>query len=219
MDLPSVTTATTDHIRNKVISGQLRPGQKLEENKLAAELGVSRPPLREAFRMLERERLVLSVPRKGTFVTEMSEKNLVEVYQVREMIECYAVDIIAVEKVENLSELRLSLNENIEQPIFPPEKSEQHLKKYEALVQFHLKLVESAGNSWLNHIYQQIVPNLARYQFINLQKIGSVSHNFQEHYKIFEAIQKGAYSQAKKYLKIHIKKRLNEPVQVSGKRD
>ena len=212
MDLPSVTTATTDFIRNKIITGQLAPGQKLEENKLAADLGVSRPPLREAFRMLERERLVLSIPRKGTFVTEMSRENLVEVYQVREMIECYAIDIIAADKSKNLSDLESSLKESVEKPAFSPEISEQYLKEYEVLVQFHLKLVLSAENSWLNHIYQQIVPNLARYQFIILKKTGRFKHNFNEHYEIYEAIRKGAHSRAKKSLRLHIQKRLNEPI-------
>ena len=212
MDLPSVTTATTDYIRDKIITGQLAPGQKLEENKLSAELGVSRPPLREAFRVLERERLVLSVPRKGTFVTKMSRDNLVEVYQVREMIECYAIDILSADKSKNLSELESSLKKNVGRPALSPGISEQYLKEYEVLVQFHLKLVQSACNSWLDHVYQQIVPNLARYQFIILKKTGRFKHNFNEHYEIYEAIRKGACSNAKKLLKMHIKKRLNEPI-------
>jgi DNA-binding GntR family transcriptional regulator len=212
MDLPSVTTATVDYIRNKIITGQFAPGQRLEENKLAAELDVSRPPLREAFRVLERARLVLNVHRKGTFVTEMSQENLIEVYQVREMIECYAVDILASNKSKDISRLESSLKENVKSPPALFENSEQYLKEYELLVQFHLRLVESAENSWLNHVYHQIVPNLARYQFITLKKSGDFKHNFDEHSEIYESIRNGAFSKAKELLRTHIKKRLKEPI-------
>jgi len=98
LEVQSLTKSVLEYIRNHIITGELVPGQRLNENDLAARLKVSRPPIREAFRVLESEHLVVSVPRKGAYVTELSADDLVEVYQTREMIECYAVELLKRKK-------------------------------------------------------------------------------------------------------------------------
>ncbi|MBW2123631.1 MAG: GntR family transcriptional regulator, partial [Deltaproteobacteria bacterium] len=69
MEIRGVTKSLVDYLRTQIITGNLPPGQKLNEIRLSSDLGVSRPPLREAFRILEHDRLVASIPRKGTYVT------------------------------------------------------------------------------------------------------------------------------------------------------
>ena len=93
MQILNVTSSILQFLREKITVGELKPGHKLNELSLSADLGVSRPPLREAFRILERDHLVLNIPRKGTYVTELSAKDFADISQTREMIECYCIDL------------------------------------------------------------------------------------------------------------------------------
>jgi len=82
-------------IRTSIISGKLRPGDHLGENEIAKQMGVSRAPVREAIRRLEQEGLVESVPFRGVHVADVSEEDLDEIYQVRAMLEGYAIRRVA----------------------------------------------------------------------------------------------------------------------------
>ena len=90
MDISGVTQNTLDYLKFKIITGEFQPNQKLNETVLSAQLGISRPPLREAFRLLEQHHLVVSIPRKGCYVSDVSFEDFIEIYQTREMIEEYA---------------------------------------------------------------------------------------------------------------------------------
>lgn len=79
-----------EEIRQRIIDGQLLPGSRMVERELAAELGVSRVPVREALRMLETEGFVTVVPRKGVVVRSMSREDVVELFDVREALEVLA---------------------------------------------------------------------------------------------------------------------------------
>ena len=94
MEILGVSKSAVQHLRNLIISGQLAPGQRLNEVDLSSRLGISRPPLREAFRYLENENLVIRIPRRGCYVTEVSMEDCLQIFDARQMIECYAVDIL-----------------------------------------------------------------------------------------------------------------------------
>jgi DNA-binding GntR family transcriptional regulator len=85
----TLTESIVETLRHSIIIGDLKAGQKLNETKLTCDLGVSSVPLREAFRILENERLVAQIPRKGSFVTKVSLEDCREVFTVRVMIECF----------------------------------------------------------------------------------------------------------------------------------
>ena len=78
-------------LRDAIVAGQLEPGRQISENELAARLGVSRTPIREALQRLREERLVAVVPQYGTFVTHISESAVSDAQFVREALECAAV--------------------------------------------------------------------------------------------------------------------------------
>ena len=80
-------------LREAILKGELKPGERLMELQLAAKLGVSRTPIREAIRKLELEGLVLMIPRKGAEVAEITEKNLRDVLEVRCALEELAVQL------------------------------------------------------------------------------------------------------------------------------
>ena len=89
-----LTRSLVDDLRTLIIMGDFAPGSKINEIRLASDLGISRSPLREALRTLGNERLIMNIHRRGSFVTETSQKDLAEMFQIREMIECYAITLL-----------------------------------------------------------------------------------------------------------------------------
>ena len=96
----SVSEYLVDHLRTEIITGSLEPGEKIKEYQLSDNLDVSRPILREVLRTLESERLVNIIPRKGSYVSTISLEDFIELYEIREMIECKAVDLFRRKKIK-----------------------------------------------------------------------------------------------------------------------
>ncbi len=208
MEVQNLTIRVLGYIRNRIITGELVPGQKLNENELASHLEISRHPIREAFRVLESEQLVYSIPNKGAFVTKLSQDDLLELYQAREMIECHAIELLKRKKISDLSLLESAIEEANNLSISTSDDPEQYLKCYNAFISFHSKLIQLCGNSRLIRFNQSISLNLARYQFESLRLPGSMEIDNQEHREILEALKKKDYKTAKKILRQHVTKRL-----------
>src|SRR5262249_17318576 len=104
--------SVTDSVRQAILGGTLRPGSQINQVEVAGKLRVSRGPLREALRQLEEEGLVLNLPNKGTFVTEITTADIEEVYGIRALLESFAVRC-AVERAteDELGELSAIVNE------------------------------------------------------------------------------------------------------------
>ena len=90
----SISDSITIFLREAILSGRMKPGQKINEMEIAGKLNVSRSPLREALRTVAREALVTISPYRGAIVAEISLRELKEIFEVREMIELFAVDLI-----------------------------------------------------------------------------------------------------------------------------
>ncbi|MGH3368068.1 MAG: GntR family transcriptional regulator [Nocardioidaceae bacterium] len=88
---PSLVDFAADALRHLIIAGDLMPGERVVENQLTKQLGISRPPLREALRVLQREGLVLQQPRKGTIVTPLTLHDVYEIFTLRREYELLAV--------------------------------------------------------------------------------------------------------------------------------
>jgi DNA-binding GntR family transcriptional regulator len=205
MEILNVTGSVLQYLRDKIITGELKSGQKLNENALSSSLSISRPPLREVFRMLEKDHMVINIPRKGTYVAELSVKDYEELSQIREMMECYAIDLLKTSNIRDLPKVTLALNKALSLPMFNNSVDpEELLNRIRVILNFHSSLVESAGNSRLVYNYHSVSLNLARYQFIYFYVSGSAQHSLDDHSKILEFIRNGNYDQAKEELRKHI---------------
>jgi len=196
------------YLRVGIITGELRPGQKLNEMALASSLEVSSAPLREAFRVLENENLVESVARKGRCVSKVSTKDCHELYETRMMMESFAVDLLQSRNIRDLSQAdsSLALTENLHMPTGPdPNGKFEYVK---AIFDFHFRLVDSAGNTQLNRLYNAIFSKLARYQYMYMYAYDPeiVSNYTEEHKQLLDLIRNGNYSRAKEVLGAHIAK-------------
>ena len=86
----SLVEQITDFLTNDIIEGRLETGQRLVENELQRKFGISRAPIRESFRILEKNRLVITIPRKGTYVRKITKKDIEENFPIRASLESLA---------------------------------------------------------------------------------------------------------------------------------
>lgn len=204
MEFKSIERTVIEYLRKQIITGQLSAGTKLTENDLATQLDISRHPLREAFRVLESEHLVNTIPRKGTYVTNISIEDLEDLYQVREMIECYAIDLLKNKNVRDLPQAKLALEETSSLSLPSSYDPDEILRYHMIFANFHISLIESTGNHRLFEIYNVISSNLTRYQIIYLYIPGSGQRSMTNHREILEHIKAGAYEEAKDLMRDHI---------------
>jgi len=205
MEILGVTTSALQFLRDQIITGELRPGGKLNEVTISMNLGISRPPLREAFRVLEKDHMVVNIPRRGTYVTDLSIKDFIEVSQVREMVECYAIDLLKASNIRTMPKVAVALDKslNLSTP-FSSVEPEQLLNDIRVILDFHICMVESCENYRLAQIYHSIMFNLARYQFIYFYIDGTVQQSLDDHRRILDFIQDGSYEEAREQLREHI---------------
>jgi DNA-binding GntR family transcriptional regulator len=105
MKVESIVDLAKRHMELWIIKGEYEPGQKLKEEEIAMRLGISRPPIREALKVLETEGLVVRKPRRGVFVTEMTRKDVWEAYTLKaayEMAAELAMDTVSEDQLREL---------------------------------------------------------------------------------------------------------------------
>lgn len=173
-----------ESLREAIISGQLRPGERLMEIQLAEEMGVSRTPVREAIRKLELEGLVAMIPRKGAYVAGLSLKDIVDVFEIRGALEGLAAELAAEritdEELEELERYLVKIAEAIEK---------DDLEKVVANdTDFHSLLYQASRNQRLSQIINNLREQIQRFRTTSLSYPGRMKTALEEHRKIVEAI-------------------------------
>ncbi|HEX2012166.1 MAG TPA: GntR family transcriptional regulator, partial [Roseateles sp.] len=164
-----------ERLRQQIFGRELEPGSWIDELKLCTELGISRTPLREALKVLAVEGLVTMKVRRGAYVTEMSERDVREAYQLLALLESdAAAQVAAHASEEQLQELQ-GLHRQLEGQV---ERREAFFATNE---RFHMRLLEIEGNRWR----QQIITDLRRVMKLNrhhsLFKQGRLEESLLEH--------------------------------------
>ena len=167
-------------LRQAILRGELKPGERLMEIQLANKLGVSRTPIREAIRKLELEGLVLMIPRKGAEVAEITEKNMRDVLEVRKALEELAVQL-ACEKItdEEIEEMKKAAEEF--KMIL---KSKDITEIAEADVRFHDIIYMATDNQKLIHLLNKLREQMYRYRVEYLKNPDVHEQLIQEHEEI-----------------------------------
>ena len=172
-----------ERLRQQIFDRALEPGSWIDEQKLAGEFGISRTPLREALKVLAVEGLVTVKVRRGAYVTEMSRDDVAQVYHLLALLESDAAGEVATRASETqLRDLR-ALHERLEKQL------RQRDAFFATNEQFHLKLLEIAGNRWR----QQIVADLRKVMKLNrhhsLFKQGRIAESLAEHRALMQSIE------------------------------
>jgi DNA-binding GntR family transcriptional regulator len=198
LEIKSLTAVVLDDIRRRILTGGFRPGERIAESEVAAKLGISRSPVREAFRVLEREGLIITLPRKGSFITEISPEDLEEVFELREILECHAIDCIKKRAARSPDEIKTLLKEVSGELIKEPDR-------FTIISGFHYSLVELSNNYRLIELYKILAVSLRRYQLIYLSKKGQRDISLEHHKGIVDALKGGEYALTKKFLRSHVR--------------
>jgi DNA-binding GntR family transcriptional regulator len=148
-------------LRQEILTGKLKPGERLMEIHLANKLGVSRTPIREAIRKLELEGLVIMIPRRGAEVAQITLKSLEDVMEVRRALDVLAIEL-ACERMgdEDLEKLRQAC-ENFNVAV----ETKDTRNIAEADVAFHDLIVLSTGNTRLIQLVNNLSEQMYRYRF------------------------------------------------------
>ncbi|MDD6307028.1 MAG: GntR family transcriptional regulator [Clostridiales bacterium] len=171
-------------LREAILKGELKPGERLMELQLAAKLGVSRTPIREAIRMLEQEGLAVTIPRKGAEVAKMTEKDMEDVLQVREALDELAATIACEQMTtEQLDALRNTMRE------FEEFTKTSNVKMIaEADVEFHDIIYQATGNPKLVNMLNNLREQMYRYRIEYLKDEKNYPMLIQEHSEIVEGL-------------------------------
>ena len=204
MEVIGVTESAVQYLRVHIITGELAPGQKLNEMELSSRLDISRPPLREAFRILENEHLIVSIPRKGCYVTEISMEDYRGIFEAREMIECFAVDLLRAKNIRDLPHVASALEVTAYLPAPASSDPYEKFNYLKAIANFHINLIESAGNAQLNRFFYSIFSNLARYQDMYIYTPGLMDKSQEDHKQVLDLIRSGNYVEARELLRAHL---------------
>lgn len=188
---PSLVVLATDAIRKRILAGELEPGERLVEERLTEELEISRPPLREALRLLENEGLVLSRPRKGTFVSTLTDQDLYEILTLRSALERMAFELgIPVQDPVLLEPARQSLKKMADCAT-----AEDRGGLVQAGYEFHSRLIKIARHSRLEEIYasvqQQLLLCMSRNLITRERFYEDLEEHVARHRRLFELVESG----------------------------
>lgn len=186
-----------ERLREQIFARRLEPGNWIDEQRLAAEYGISRTPLREALKVLAAEGLVTMKPRRGAFVAEMSRDDVAQVYHLLALLESDAAACVAARAdAEARAELR-ALHDRLEKRV------RQHDAFFAANEDFHMALLRIAGNRWA----MQLVGDLRKVMKLNrhhsLFKQGRLADSLAEHRALMQALEARDAEQARGLMKAH----------------
>ena len=183
----SLTTVVQQEIERAILQGEYAPGSKLIEATLAEKMGVSRGPVREAFRMLEEAGLVRNEKNRGVFVRDIPIDEAVEIFDLRAaMDELVGRKLAADISTAQLKEIR-SLVDAMEKAVKAEDARRYHLLN----LKFHDRLVEMTGNRKLTSIYRKLIKELSLFRRLNLADGWLLPVSAGEHRQIIKAIASG----------------------------
>ncbi|HEX3030102.1 MAG TPA: GntR family transcriptional regulator [Clostridia bacterium] len=188
-------------LREAIIVGELKPGERLMEVQLAEKMGVSRTPVREAIRKLELEGLVEMLPRKGAHVADLSVKDLMDVLEVRASMDGLATALSAAritdEEIKELKNIHNQFANYVEK-----DNLKGSIKKD---VEFHDIIYRSSRNDKLIQITNNLREQIHRFRVIYLKDYVSPKELVREHEEIYDSIAKRDVERAHKIAEEHIK--------------
>jgi len=196
-----------EELKMQILTGKIVPGVRMMEEELAKDMGVSRTPIREAIRKLEKEGLVTIEPRRGAYVSEMSVKDMLDILEVRQNMEGLAAYFAATRmNRKQLNALKLA-SESYNRAVI--ENSTADMIQHDT--EFHRIIVDSCNNKILVQMVAQLQELVLRFRYLYYDDFRRAENMPAEHQKILDAIREGRAEDARMAANIHID-RLKEMV-------
>ncbi|MGQ0532998.1 MAG: GntR family transcriptional regulator [Caulobacteraceae bacterium] len=190
---PNISEAAADAVRAMIVDGRLPDGERINEVRLAEQLGVSRTPLREALNRLSAEGALTSVPRIGYFVRPLTLEEFQQIYAIRPLLDPEALRLAGVPTAKKIERLR-KLNESL-----------RKTRKTETAIalddQWHLALISDCPNRVLIELIENIIVRTKRYELALLRDSLNIARATDEHAQILDVLQAGDLEAACKALR------------------
>ncbi|MGL6200355.1 MAG: GntR family transcriptional regulator [Lachnospiraceae bacterium] len=192
-------------LRQAILRGKLKPGERLMEIQLANKLGVSRTPVREALHKLEQEGLVLTTPRKGAEVADISAKSLQDVLEVRQALEALAIqlacDKMTEEQIRELEQAAQNFRDILD--------SDDVTQIAEADVAFHDVIIIATDNQKLIQLLNNLREQMYRFRVEHLKNKAYHPQLLEEHKEMIEYIKERRKDEATKIIRQHVNNQVN----------
>ena len=189
-----------EELRLLIMTGQIKPGTRMMEIELAESMGVSRTPVREAIRQLEKDNLVTIEPRKGAYVSDISAEDFDSMMIVREPLEGLATYLATINMSdEELTEVRRAADA-CEKAI--ASGTQEELTK--ADTHFHNVITQGSGNTYLINLCQDLQEKVTRFRYIYFKSSKRAEEIVNEHKLIVDAMEKRDAEEARGYSIEHI---------------
>lgn len=180
---PTLREKILETIRDAIISGTITSGSRVSEPELAERFGISRTPIREAFRQLESEGYLKVIPRKGAVVSAYTQRDVEEFYAIKSILEGYAAKLacsrLTAKEIDRLQTINERLSELCEQGDI-----KQFFKIHN---DFHDLFIKAADNDKLREMINLLVTRFQRLRLMSLSQPGRMAVSVQEHKKIIAA--------------------------------
>ncbi len=198
---PNLSSRIYELLKEDILRGKVSSGDHLSESQLALELGVSRIPVREAISRLAQEGIVEVLPRRGAFVADLSEEQIIELYDVREVLEGLAARLAAERVTGEVIEQMKNYFKSQEVP-----SKKKNFKDYSiAVFSFHKLLVQTSRNERLVSIMNGLFDQIRLLQLKSVTLSGPGDRPLREHRAIIESLERHDPDLAEKLTRGHIR--------------
>ena len=183
----SLVELAFNRLSQEILSGRTDPGERLVEEQLTRRLGISRAPLREALRLLAQQGLVEHIPRRGVRVATLSDEDVRELYEVRDVLERHAVQSRPADA--DLSGLRAALD-----VMAKATETGDRFSIADAHREFHVAVVALGGNRQLSAVYASVLVRIQLYMAVNLRReaeVADAADGVHRHERLMAAVERG----------------------------
>lgn len=189
-----------EQLENMILSGDIAPGERINESMLSSQLNISRAPIREACRQLAQYGMVKNVVGKGTYVCLVEKSEAVELYEIRGMLDSLAAEKAAKNgNLEAIARIQSLVNQMRELA-----KAEQLTEYFLVNLQFHQEILSAAESETLSNMYNVVFKKLSLFRQKNLSKQDRIEISLSQHEEIFNAIKSGDSQLAGRLSREHV---------------
>ena len=200
MKLETTTDQVANHIKTAILAGEFLPGSRLLEADICKWLEISRTPIREAFRILEAERLVEIMPNKGVYVRQITVEELGEISELRTLLEVYCIrKFISLMNEDNLCEM-----EGILKKMVNLVNQQDYSSYYDVAIDFHGYYVSKCRNKLLYSVFSHIRNSIRSTQFVLFDSMEYRDRSLEEHKEIMEALRERDPDKCEELLRKHL---------------
>jgi DNA-binding GntR family transcriptional regulator len=187
-------------MRQQIFSGVLKPGDRVVDSYLSRTMGVSRAPLREALKELESEGLIVTYPRRGTYVVELTDEDISELYSLRALLEGHAV----ARAIDNLDPGSIELLASILKEMQAAADQRDTLAVASHNMRFHMEICKLSGHKRLLTIWRSLLAQIRMLSALGTELYIEVGEMRKRHEALLEILAKGNKRQAKRAFEEHI---------------